>query len=170
MQFVAVGRIGLVDMIIPRLCLNSVALSGIRTTPSKNCSPGGKKNRQGCSTSSLIPPVLHRPFWIRQASRAASAICSACKMGDAVHPPRRRKNAPAAVCGANSERVACLPAHGDVSTVAGMRERARDGFGEETSGGGGKAERKIFSIMLARKVNRTETSLRNCAALSFICT
>ena len=34
---------------------------------------------------------------------------------------------------------------------------ARDGFGEETSGGGGKAERKIFSMMLARKVNRTET-------------
>jgi hypothetical protein len=26
-----------------------------------------------------------------------------------------------------------------------MRERAKDGFGEETSGGGGKAERKIFS-------------------------
>ena len=126
--------------------------------------------RRGCNSSSLIPPVLHRPFWIRQASRAASAICSACKMGDAVHPPRRRKNAPAAVCGTNSERVACLPAHGDVSTKAGMRERARDGFGEETSGGGGKAERKIFSMMLARKVNRTETSLRNCAALSFICT
>ena len=76
--------------------------------------------RRGCSTSSLIPPVLHRPFWIRQASRAASAICSACKMGDAVHPPRRRKDAPAAICGTNSERVACLPAHGDVSTVAGM--------------------------------------------------
>lgn len=169
MQFAAVERFGLVDMIIPRLCLNSVALSGIRTTPFKNCSPGGK-NCRGCSTSSLIPPVLHRPFWIRQASRAASAICSACKMGDAVHPPRRRKNAPAAVCGTNSERVACLPAHGDVSTVAGMLERARDGFGEETSGGGGKAERKIFSMMLARKVNRTETSLRNCAALSFICT
>jgi hypothetical protein len=53
---------------------------------------------------------------------------------------------------------------------AGMREKARDGFGEKASGGGGKAERKIFSIMLARKVNRTETSLRNCAALSFICT
>ena len=47
---------------------------------------------------------------------------------------------------------------------------AKDGFGEETSGGGGKAERKIFSMILARKVNRTETSLRNCAALSFICT
>ena len=47
---------------------------------------------------------------------------------------------------------------------------AKDGFGEETSGGGRKAERKIFSMMLARKVNRTETSLRNCAALSFICT
>lgn len=47
---------------------------------------------------------------------------------------------------------------------------AKDSFGEETSGGGGKAERKIFSIMLARKVNRAETSLRNCAALSFICT
>ena len=47
---------------------------------------------------------------------------------------------------------------------------AKDGFGEETSGGGGKAERKIFSMMLARKVNRTETSLRNYAALSFICT
>ena len=44
MQFAAVGRIGLVDMIIPRLCLNSVALSGIRTTPSKNCSPGGGKS------------------------------------------------------------------------------------------------------------------------------
>ena len=77
---------------------------------------------------------------------------------------------PQKICGANSERVACLPAHGDVSTKAGMRERARNGFGEETSGGGGKAERKIFSIMLARKVNRTETSVRNCAALSFICT
>ncbi len=47
---------------------------------------------------------------------------------------------------------------------------AKDGFGEKASGGGGKAERKIFSMMLARKVNRTETSLRNCAALSFICT
>ena len=47
---------------------------------------------------------------------------------------------------------------------------AKDGFGEETSGGGRKAERKIFSMMLARKVNRTETSWRNCAALLFICT
>ena len=47
---------------------------------------------------------------------------------------------------------------------------AKDGFGEETSGGGGKAERKIFSIMLARKVSRTKTSLRKYAALSFICT
>jgi len=26
-----------------------------------------------------------------------------------------------------------------------MREKARDGFGEKASGGGGKAERKIFS-------------------------
>ena len=38
-----------------------------------------------------------------------------------------------------------LPAHGDVSAKAGMREKARDGFGEKASGGGGKAERKIFS-------------------------
>lgn len=99
--------------------------------------------RRGCSTSSLVPPVLHRPFWIRQASRAASAICSACKMGDAVHPPRRRKNAPAEDLRGKFMKGG-LPAHGDVSTVAGMRERARDGFGEKASGGGGKAERKIF--------------------------
>jgi hypothetical protein len=41
--------------------------------------------------------------------------------------------------------VACLPAHGDVSAKAGMREKASDDFGEKASGGGGKAERKIFS-------------------------
>lgn len=169
MQFVAAERIGLVDMIIPRPCLNSVALSGIRTTPSKNCSPG-----------SFLPPGLQH-FIAYPSGFAPAILDTASIQGSFCHllclqnggcsaPARRRKNAPAAVCGTNSERVACLPAHGDVSTKAGMRERARDGFGEETSGGGGKAERKIFSIMLARKVNRTETSLRNCAALSFICT
>ena len=36
----AVEGIGLVDIRIPRLCRNFVALSGIRTSPAKNCSPG----------------------------------------------------------------------------------------------------------------------------------
>jgi hypothetical protein len=48
-------------MIIPRLCLNSVALSGIRTTPSKNCSPG-----------SFLPPGLQH--FIAYPSGFAPAI------------------------------------------------------------------------------------------------
>ncbi|MED9999526.1 MAG: hypothetical protein UEY35_05185, partial [Faecalibacterium prausnitzii] len=51
----------MVDMIIPRLCLNSVALSGIRTTPSKNCSPG-----------SFLPPGLQH--FIAYPSGFAPAI------------------------------------------------------------------------------------------------
>ncbi len=169
MQFAAAERIGLVDMIIPRLCLNSVALPGIRTTPSKNCSPGSKK----------LPGLRHfiaypsgfAPAILDTASIQGSFCHLLCLQngGCSAPAPQAEKCSRSSLRG-KFRRVACLPAHGDVSTKAGMRERARDGFGEETSGGGGKAERKIFSIMLARKVNRTETSLRNCAALSFICT
>ncbi len=168
MQFAVVERIGLVDMIIPRLCRNSVALSGIRTTPSKNCSPG-----------SFLPPGLQH--FIAYPSGFAPAILdtasiqgSFCHLlclqngGCSAPAPQAEKCSRSSLRG--KFRKGGLPAHGDVSTKAGMRERAKDGFGGKASGGGGKAERKIFSMMLARKVNRTETSLRNCAALSFICT
>ena len=170
MQFAAAGRIGLVDMIIPRLCLNSVALSGIRTTPSKNCSPGGKKTAGAAILHRLSLRFCTGHFGYGKHPGQLLPFVLPAKWGMQCTRPAGGKMLPQKICGANSERVACLPAHGDVSAKAGMRERAKDGFGGKTSGGGGKAERKIFSIMLARKVNRTETSLRNCAALSFICT
>ena len=77
------------------------------------------KNCRDCNSSSLIPPVLHRPFWIRQASRAASAICSACKMGDAVHPPAGGKILPQQSAGQIQKGwLACLP----METLARQQE------------------------------------------------
>ena len=170
MQFAAAGRIGLVDMIIPRLCLNSVALSGIRTTPSKNCSPGSfftagaaalhRLSLRFCTghfgygkhPGQLLPFALPAK-WGMQCTRPAGGKCS------------RRRSAGQFIKGG-------LPAcpwrrkHG--SRNAG---KSKGRFRRKSVWRWRKSRTQdFFHIMLARRVSRTETSLRNCAALSFICT
>ena len=166
MQFAAAGRIGLVDMIIPRLCLNSVALSGIRTTPSKNC-----------STGSFLPPGLQHfiaypsgfaPAILDTASAGAAAICSAYKE---------------AQCALYAENVRPQKLRGKIMKGGLPACPWRRKYGSRNAGKSkGRFRRKsvwrwrksrtqdFFHIMLARRVSRTEASLRKCAALSFICT
>ena len=76
------------------------------------------------------------------ASAGAAAIF--CVHRGAKRPPGTQKVCARKICGGKIMKGG-LPAHGDVSAKAGMREGARDDFGEKASGGGGKAERKIFS-------------------------
>lgn len=170
MQFAAAGRIGLVDMIIPRLCLNSVALSGIRTTPSKNCSPG-----------SFLPPGLQH-FIAYPSGFAPAILDTASIQGSFCH----------LLCLQNGGCSAPAP-QAEKCSRSSLRGKFRKGglpacpwrrkHGSRNAGKGkGRFRRKsvwrwrksrtqdFFHIMLARRVSRTEASLRNCAALSFICT
>jgi len=170
MQFAAAGRIGLVDMIIPRLCLNSVALSGIRTTSSKNCSPGGKK-LPGLQFFIAYPSGF-APAILDTASIQGSFCHLLCLQNGGCSAPAPQ----AEKCSRSSLRGKFRK--GGLPACPWRRKRKSRNAGK----GKGRFRRRnvwrwrksraqdFFHIMLARRVSRTETSLRKCAALSFICT
>ena len=171
MQFAAVEQIGLVDMIIPRLCLNSVALSGIRTTSFKNCSPG-----------SFFPPGLQH-FIAYPSGFAPAILDTASIQGSFCHLLCLQNggcSAPAPQAEKRTRRRSAghvlkkggLPAcpwrrqHGSRNAGKGKEQfRRKNGWRRQK-----RRALRYSLIMLARKVNRTEASLRKCAALSFICT